>query len=79
MTELEKKLIALFSQVIPTMTEREKDSYTKMVEDGRDFISILISAPENKRLLASIIAEVYLNGLNTGEKLADVRQARSGA
>jgi len=27
MTELEKKLMALFSQVIPTMTEREKERF----------------------------------------------------
>lgn len=56
-----------------------EDSYIKMAVDGRDFISVLISTPENKHLLASIVAEVYLNGLNTGEMLAEIRQARSSA
>lgn len=48
------------------------DIYTKMVEDGRDIISVLNSAPEDKRFLVS--AEAFLNGLNTGEKLARARQ-----
>ena len=50
------------------------DSYTKMVEDGRDIISVLNSAPEDKRFLVSAIAEAFLNGLNTGEKLAQAKQ-----
>jgi len=49
------------------------DSYTKMVEDGRDFYSVLNSAPEDKRFLVSAIAEAFLNGLNTGERLAAAR------
>ncbi len=59
------------------------DSYTKMVEDGRDITSVLESAPENKRILVSAIAWAYLNGLNTGETLAEAKyaamQTRPGA
>ena len=50
------------------------DSYTKMVEDGGDIISILNSAPEDKRFLVSAIAEAFLNGLNMGEKLAQAKR-----
>lgn len=50
------------------------DSYTKMVADGRDMISVLNSAPEDRRFLVTAIAEAFLNGVNTGEKLAQVRQ-----
>jgi len=42
------------------------DSYTKMVEDGRNIINVLNSVPKDKRFLASMMAEVYLNGLTTG-------------
>ena len=50
------------------------DSCTKMVGDGRDIINVLNSAPEDKRFLVSAIAEAFLNGLNTGEKLARASQ-----
>lgn len=46
------------------------DSYTKMLEDSGDIAHVLNSAPEDKRFLVEAIAEAFLNGLNTGEKLA---------
>ncbi len=53
------------------------DSYKKMVEDGRDFYSVLNSASEDKRFLVSAIAEAFLNGLNAGERNAGERLAQA--
>lgn len=53
------------------------DSYTKMVEDGRDIISVLNSAPEDKRFLVTAIAEAFINGMIAQERLTGQAE-RSG-
>ena len=55
-----------------------KDSFTMMVKDGKDLIQIIQSAPEDKRVLVSAVAEAFLNGLTAGEKLASREPGRSG-
>lgn len=47
-----------------------KDSYTKMVEDGRNVISILNSVPEDKRPMLSAIAGAFIDGMLAQERLA---------
>lgn len=47
-----------------------QDTYKKMVEDGRDFISILNSVPEDKRPMLSAIAGAFIDGMLTQERLA---------
>ena len=50
-----------------------KDSYTKMVRDGKDLIQILQSVPEEKRPLLSAIAGAYIDGMIAQERLAAER------
>ena len=50
------------------------DSYTKMVEDGRDIISVLNSVPEDKRFMLSMMADAFINGMIAQEQLAQDRQ-----
>lgn len=46
-----------------------QDTYRKMVEDGRDFISILNSIPEDRRPMFSVIAGAYIDGMIAQERL----------
>ena len=46
-----------------------QDTYKKMVEDGRDFISILNSIPEDRRPMLSVIAGAYIDGMIAQERL----------
>ena len=55
----------------------EKDSFAMMVKDGKDLAQIIQSAPEDKRVLVSAVAEAFLNGLTAGEKLASAERARA--
>ncbi len=48
----------------------DTDSYTKMVEDGRDILSVLKSAREDKQVLVMAIARAYADGAMAGEQLA---------
>ena len=52
----------------------ERDTFTTMLRDGNTFAGILQSVQEDKRFLLSMMAEAFINGLNTGEKLAQARQ-----
>lgn len=54
-----------------------KDKFTTMVRDGKDFIQIIQSVPEDKRFLLSMVVEAFLNGMNTQERLAAAE--RNGA
>ena len=47
------------------------DSYTKMVEDGRDFIGVLNSVPENKRILMRAMVNAYMDGMIAQERLTE--------
>ena len=40
------------------------------VADGKRFLSAIKSAPEDKLVLASAIAEAFINGMITQERLA---------
>ena len=47
------------------------------VADGKRFLSAIKSAPEDKLVLASAIAEAFINGMITQERLAaPVRRGR---
>ena len=46
------------------------NSYAKMVEDGRDIISVLNSVPEDKRMLMRAMAGAYIDGMIAQEQLA---------
>lgn len=46
-----------------------QDTYSKMVEDGRDFISVLNSIPEDKRPMLSVIVGAYIDGMIAQERL----------
>lgn len=52
-----------------------KDSYTKMVKDGKDLIQILQSVPEDKRPLISAIAGAFIDGMIAQERLAAERDS----
>ena len=47
-----------------------QDKFSTMVKDGKDLAQIIQSAPEDKQVLVSAVAEAFLNGLTAGEKLA---------
>jgi len=47
-----------------------QDSYTKMVEDGQNIISVLDSVPKEGRELMSAIFGAYLDGWMARERLA---------
>lgn len=47
-----------------------QDKFSVMVKDGEDFAQIIQNVPEDKRFLLSMVADAFMNGLNTGERLA---------
>lgn len=49
------------------------NNYVKMVRDGEDFIQIIQKAPEDKQALILMMAEAFLAGLTTGERVAAER------
>lgn len=56
-------------EVIEGVNTMNKDGYTKMVEDGRNVISILNSVPEDKRPMLSAIAGAFIDGMIAQERL----------
>lgn len=50
-----------------------KDSYRKMVSDGKDLIQILESVPADKRPVISAVAGAFIDGMIAQERLAAER------
>lgn len=46
-----------------------QNELTKMVKDGRDYIEIMQSIPENKRFLVAMVAEAFVSGMQAQEQL----------
>lgn len=46
------------------------NNYVNMVRDGEDFIQIIQNAPKDKQALVLAMAEAFLAGLSTGERMA---------
>lgn len=59
------------------VTKMAKDSYEKMVADGRDVISILKSVPEDKRPMLSALAGAFIDGMLAQERLAAAERPRA--
>lgn len=47
-----------------------QDTFRKMVEDGRNVISILNSVPAEKRPMLSALAGAFIDGMIAQERLA---------
>lgn len=48
-----------------------QDRFTTMVRDGNTIIDILQSVPENKRTILAMMAEAFINGMITQERLTE--------
>lgn len=46
-----------------------QENLTMMVKNGRDFLQIIQSVPENKRFLLSMVADAFVNGMEAQERL----------
>ena len=46
-----------------------QDKFFTMVKDGRDYIQIIQSIPQEKRFLLSMMADAFLSGMATQERL----------
>ena len=46
-----------------------QDKFITMVRDGNTIIDILQSVPENKRTILAMMAEAFINGMITQERL----------
>lgn len=53
-----------------------QDKFTTMVKDGKDFLQIVQSVPEDKRFLLSMMADAFVNGMEAQKRLGT---ERSGA
>jgi hypothetical protein len=51
-----------------------QDKFITMVRDGNTIIDILQSVPENKRTILAMMAEAFINGMITQERLAEENQ-----
>ena len=49
-----------------------RDTFTAMLNDGKDFIQIVQSIPEDKRFLLSMMADAFVNGMQAQERLMDI-------
>ena len=48
-----------------------RDKFTAMLNDGKDFIQIVQSIPEDKRFLLSMMADAFVNGMQAQEPPPD--------
>ena len=55
-----------------------RDKFTAMLNDGKDFIQIVQSIPEDKRFLLSMMADAFVNGMQAQERLMDIHPSAGG-
>lgn len=53
----------------------EQDKFSTMVKDGKDFIQIIQSVPEDRRFLLSMMADAFVNGMEAQKQLTAARDS----